>query len=944
MLLRPFAGLLLVLSLSFAALVAGYLDPVDHSLTEWRFGQAVRPPTGEIVLVDIDAKSLAAIGDWPWSRSVHARLLTELDRLDAAEIAFDIDFSARSSPQGDLDFESAIRSARAPIVLAAFNQSLHGGPESSQIHANLPLERFARHAWIASVNVRPDPDGLIRRSSLGERIAGAAVPSLPATLGGYSGRAEGDFLIDFGINAVAIDRISAIDLLNGTVEPARIAKRKALIGAAAVELRDIFQIPAFGFVSGATVEALAAETVLQGRMLHRYWAFSLGALLLAGAIGLALPKLSWTTALLVLFGSAVLLETTALVAQQHWNIVPDSAVGLVALLGLAVARILREVGLGRLLAAMSSTEAQNARTILARVVEDNFAGIVAMNEDGTVLAASRAAAGFLECSNLVGRNCRDLLPPELTHAVAAAISDYRIGAWRERLPAELDYRRPGGEGRTLEYVITPSRLSGGLGKLGQALPDQVIATLTFQDITERKAAAARLQHLACYDGLTGLPNRNLFQERLATALAQRFDQPPLVIFLDLDRFKNVNDTLGHHFGDLLLRAVAQRLEAVLGPRDLAARFGGDEYAVIRYGDAAFASQFAEQLIRNVGEPYEIDGHRVIIGVSLGMAVIGAQDTDPAEIMKNADAALYKAKADRGNAYRVYDVTIAEDLKSRQSLELQLWDAFQSGQFEVHYQPQFNLQTEEIIGAEALLRWRHPTRGFVPPAEFIPVAEAVGLIEPIGAWLMREACLAAAEWPRPVKVGVNISPVQFTRGDLRATVSSALAASGLATGRLDLEITESLLVNESATIGETILALRHAGVSFSIDDFGTGYSSLSYIRRFPVQTLKIDQSFVRGLPSDRESTGIVRAICALAQSLELGLIAEGIETAEQAIFLRLLGCREGQGYLFSRPVTAAEVGRMLLPTQGSGAHAARNADGAGGRGTVPPTSTPVRATG
>jgi diguanylate cyclase (GGDEF)-like protein len=387
------------------------------------------------------------------------------------------------------------------------------------------------------------------------------------------------------------------------------------------------------------------------------------------------------------------------------------------------------------------------------------------------------------------------------------------------------------------------------------------------------------------------------------------------VFLDLDRFKNVNDTLGHRYGDMLLRAVAERMKPLLGPDDLAARFGGDEYAILCLGTSREdAERFARGVIAALGEPYDLEGHRTIIGVSVGIAFVAGEDISPTEIMKRADTALYRAKSMGGNALEIYESSMEMALVARQTLEVELWDALAKEQFEVHYQPQIDLGSQEIVGFEALLRWRHPTRGLVSPAEFVPVAEAVGLIEPLGGWVLRRACAAAAGWPRPVKVAVNVSPVQFTRGDLRKTVLAALADSGLPASRLELEITESLFVNENKHIRDVMESLRAAGLSFAIDDFGTGYSSLNYIRRFPVRKLKIDRSFVSATPFDNGTVAIIRAVCAMADGLGIVVNAEGIETVEQAMFLRLLGCREGQGYLFGRPVPVSDVERMLQEPQ------------------------------
>jgi diguanylate cyclase (GGDEF)-like protein len=914
--LRHLAAILAVALLALAAYSLGALRPLDDRLAEFRFGQVTRAPTGDIVLVDIDAKSLAAIGTWPWPRNVHADIIDALTRLEAAEIAFDIDFSTRSTPAADLALEAALRRANGSVILAVFNQDLDGDGSSGVVHPNQPLARFAQHAWTATVNVRADRDGTVRGFPFGGIVDGVPTASMPAMLGGHVGALDGAFLIDFGIDAAAIDRISAIDLIRGDVDPARIQGRKVLVGAAAVELHDLFQVPRHGIVSGPLLQALGAESILQARTLQKSPpALSLAGLALFALGVLALRRVKWTISLALLALASVSFEAAALLVQSAWPVLLDTSLWHAAALGFAISALFREIGFRRILLAISSTETRNTRKILAQVVADNLAGVVVANEDGRIHAASRSAAELLQpdSCDLAGRSCAEALPPVLAGALAEAIRAFRLGRWDDKGPQELVYDSAAGEPRILEYAVRPSRLSGGISRGGKTLADSFIASLTFVDVTERRKAEARLAYLARFDTLTGLSNRNQFCEVLAGLLERRQAgaQGGAVLFFDLDRFKNVNDTLGHKYGDLLLRAVAQRVQALIGPGDLASRFGGDEYAVIRRGDGRdSAVNFAGELIRKIGEPYQIEGHRLIIGVSIGIAYIQGADTDPMQVMKNADTALYRAKASGGNAYRIYATEMDARLKARQALEVDLWDAFERNQFEVHYQPQVDLASEAVIGVEALVRWRHPTRGFVSPAEFVPVAEAVGLIEPLGAFVLKEACAVVARWPKPIKVAVNVSPLQFTRGDLVATVRSALAASGLSPKQLDLEITESLFIHENRVIRDTMDALRAMGISFSIDDFGTGYSSLSYIRKFPVQKLKIDQSFVAGLPFDKESLAIVGAVAALAQSLGIRVNAEGVETPEQAALLRLLGCGEGQGYLYGRPVSAAEIVRML----------------------------------
>ena len=566
---------------------------------------------------------------------------------------------------------------------------------------------------------------------------------------------------------------------------------------------------------------------------------------------------------------------------------------------------------------ISRTETRNVRTILDQVIADNFAGVIVVNADGTIRTASRSAARVLGLSvwPLEGERLEGIVPPPLSSAVEAALKDDEPAAAHQ--PQEIRHTRADGDARVLEFVVTPSRLGGGLTTEGAELPDRIVATLTFVDVTDRRMAEERVAYLARFDTLTGLPNRNHFEEKLEAALdhCRKTGECCAVLFFDLDRFKAVNDTLGHEFGDRLLTAVARRLAEVVRSRpngDIVARFGGDEYAVLMAGPvtAAEAGGLAERLIAAVGQPFELDGHRLIIGLSVGIALPRRPNTDVGTLMKNADAALYRAKASGGDAFRVFDDSIETAIRKRRELEVELWDAFDRGEFEVFYQPQVDIADRRIVGVEALLRWRHPERGHVSPAEFVPVAEAVGLIEPLGLWILERASAEVAQWPVPVKVAVNVSPVQFARGDLAASVEMALVRSGLAPERLNLEITESLFLQENKAVGETIERLRAHGISFAIDDFGTGYSSLAYLRKFPVEKIKIDQSFVRGLPNDEESAAIVRAVCTLAAGLSISVNAEGIETEEQAIMLRRYGCAEGQGYLYGRPQPAARLVEML----------------------------------
>jgi diguanylate cyclase (GGDEF)-like protein len=440
---------------------------------------------------------------------------------------------------------------------------------------------------------------------------------------------------------------------------------------------------------------------------------------------------------------------------------------------------------------------------------------------------------------------------------------------------------------------------------------------TFTDITKRREAEAHVARLASEDPLTGLPNRRVFRatlDQMSCEAAAHADGCPqyAVLFMDLDRFKVVNDTLGHRLGDLLLQHVAKRLALVLESNDLLARLGGDEFAVVVRSVASRASleDLAGRVIEAISQPYEIDGHRIRSSVSIGIA-LGPTDGNTADdLLMAADLALYAVKASTRSSYKFYDRSMNEGVKDRRQIELDLREAIENDELELHYQPIVDLHRNAITGFEALARWRHPVNGMVPPAVFIPVAEDTGLIIAVGAWALMEACRTAVSWPSDLKISVNLSPVQFTATDLYNTVKSALETSGLEPHRLELEITERLFLEDTQKTLQTLHRLKELGIRIAMDDFGTGYSSLSYLRSFPYDKIKVDRSFVSDLAAGTEHVIIVQAVVSIARALGMTTTAEGVEAAGQKEFLAALGCDEAQGYLFSAPVPADAVPGLI----------------------------------
>ena len=452
-----------------------------------------------------------------------------------------------------------------------------------------------------------------------------------------------------------------------------------------------------------------------------------------------------------------------------------------------------------------------------------------------------------------------------------------------------------------EILITNSPMSAG-GRVA-----------THTDITERRRIEAKIAYMAQYDALTDLPNRVKLYERLRQMLARPKRGDHVAVFcLDLDRFKDVNDAHGHPVGDLLLQSVAGRLRQCIRDADMVARLGGDEFAIVQAGASqpTDATSLASRLIEVIGAPYEIGGRQVAIELSIGIALVPNDGRDPEQLLKNADLALYRAKSDGRGLYRFFEPEMDARMQARRALEIDLCKAIANNEFELFYQPLVDMRTERVTGFEALIRWHHPERGMIPPLDFIGIAEETGLIGPIGDWVLRRACAEAATWPSDVKIAVNLSPLQFKNKGLLRSVVSALAASGLSPNRLELEITESVLLQDGDTTLAMLHELRELGVRISMDDFGTGYSSLSYLRKFPFDKIKIDQTFIFDMSDHSDSLAIVRAVIAMGNGLGIATAAEGVETAEQFKQLKLEGCTEVQGYLFSPPRPAAEVRGLL----------------------------------
>jgi diguanylate cyclase (GGDEF)-like protein len=805
----------LTVALLFAAVIVaaalGPFRPLDNALADLRFKALSRPPSGDVVFVEIDGASLQRVGVWPWPRHIHAEALDKLMALGAAQVVFDVDFSTRSNPQNDSLLEAALERAGGYASLAVFRQmtSPAGG-------FNIPLAEFAKNASLVAVDVPVDANGVAREYKREIAMGGAVYPSVAGALAPQAGvRAAANFAIDYGIDLTGIDRISIGDLLFGSVDPARVAGKKIIIGASAAELRDLFVAPRFGIVPGAMLHILATESLLQNRALVSAGPLPVVALiLLFGFVaGLLRARLSRPLYIAGVVATGVVVEASALLLQAREGLMVDTAALHFSLAICLAWGFALEIGERRRGQALAAKERDSMRAVLDHVVADNFDGIVVMNAKRKIVAASHLATEFLG-EGLIGRSASGMLPGDIDATIERA---FALAGGSEPIPAIAGRTSivAAGSRRAIEYTFTLSLVAGEAE--GEAL--RHVGCLTFRDVTERRMAEERLNYLAAHDPLTGAWARSTLIDHVDKLIEAGSGVTVLVI--DLKRFKTINETLGHTYGDDVLRTAATRLRAA-GHTALA-RLGGVSFAVVR--PEALSNEAIEALCNEIFDrlckPFVLYRHQAIVGASIGVTTSALSPGDSTLMLSHADMANSQAKPITGNSFAIFDPAHDKELKDKRELELALRQAVYGEELEVFYQPQVALDTGAIVGAEALVRWRHPRRGLISPDTFIGIAEETGLIIELGRWVLRAACRDAAAWPEHLRVAANVSPVQFELGDVVEDIREALAQSGLESRRLDIEITEGIFVSSSAHILKMMEGVRARGVGIALDDFGTG---------------------------------------------------------------------------------------------------------------------------
>ncbi|MGB8401430.1 EAL domain-containing protein [Bradyrhizobium sp.] len=876
------------------ALSCGWHSPLRNALTDLRFAWQSRQASGDIVIVAIDAPSIEKIGVWPWPRRLHAELVRRLEAAGVQDIAFDVDFSVPADAVSDQAFADALDKAGGSVILPSFSQP---GADKTEIHVNRPLRQFSDHAWTAHVNVAVEPDGLVRRYPYGEMLDGKFLPSMGAMLAGQYAEQLSPFLIDFGIRGTSVPKISFVDVLRGDdATLARLKGKKIVVGGTALELGDRFSVPNGRIASGPLLLVLAAESILQNRALH----FTSDVIGLAAVGLLALIVLrSWRRLpagrrVLLLAGIAAAAEVLAFLLQSRLPLIPDTS-----LFHVAIAVYLGAIALDEI----------DFRGVLGSIAENRFQRVAMSLGDGLVCTdhnrlitewnpGAAAIFGYTR-EEMIGRPFEGLGADGGKTSRPLSIHD--IAGLPAGTVREFDGRRKSGEVFPVEASF--SRWQGTDGhQYGVIL----------RDLSVRKREAERIRYLAEYDSPTGLANRDTLHARLAAmiAAAEKDGGKVALLVLGLDGFQHINGMLGHAAGDLVLRAVSDRLRAETLDGGIAARLSGDEFAVA--SSIAGAGETFERLVGRIeaclATPLIAGNRQHRVRVSIGAAVFPAGGRNADELLSNSHLAFCRAKATRRGGHVLFADSIRQELETRLTLEAELAVASERHEFELFYQPQVRLADDSLVGAEALIRWHHPVRGLVSPAEFMPVVNTSAVSGPVAAWVLETACRQARAWElagQRLRIGVNLSPSQLQSGDLADAVAQVLADTGLTPSLLELEVTEDILLTDTQRVLDTFLKIQQLGARIVFDDFGTGYASLSYLKKFPLDGLKIDRSFVVELIADPDDDAIVGSTVSLSKRLGLSVTAEGIENRATADLLLSIGCEEGQGYFFGRPMPAHE---------------------------------------
>ncbi len=932
--LRELGWVVAVVSVLVAWVQATHaLRRIDNLIYDYTLKGWPAPSRDDIVIVAIDAASLSQLGRWPWSRTIHAALLDQLTEQGARAVGLDLLLPESDPATGADDHLAAALAANKRTVLALAPEVR----DHDVITVALPIPSLRQAAArLGHADTELDADAVLRGAFLragtdGKRWSALALAMLevaarqpeplpgarPPTATVVAGRWRRDHQIRIPFSAPgSIRQVSYVDVLNDARVAGSLRDRFVLVGPTAAGLAAAFATPVSG--ENRPLYGVEFDANVLAALLNRAWILPLpplvGAavsLLVALLPLLVYPRLSPQLSLLpyVVSIAATLIAAMALLHVGHLWAAP-----VASLLGLVIGYPLWSWRRLQLAGAERRWQMEHARVTLNSIGE----AVITTNVTGTILylnpTAERLSGWDLKAA--CGQHYREIFAPD-DSAAEAKMRDALF-----HCQAHGDPRRRSDQVTLLNRAGQPYAVHFTANPVHDARAEIAGFVLALRDITVMLSLTERMTHQATHDHLTELPNRVLTTDRVTQALAsaRRSGELVAVLFLDLDGFKRINDSLGHATGDALLQMVARRLVSAGRAGDTVGRWGGDEFVIVLEGllQESAISGVARKVVDHFKDPIQLPEHELFVTPSIGIAVFPKDGADADLLIRNADIAMYRVKHQGGNTYRFYSERIPTWTTEHITTEKDMRSALQNGGFELLYQPQVNLTNGRIEGVEALLRWRHPRRGLLLPDQFIPIAEESGLIHELGLRAFELACAQGRRWQEqhlePVRIGVNVSARQLQREGLVLAFGEILHQSGVAPASITVEITESAVMHDVARIADMLRGFKALGVQVAIDDFGTGYSSLTHIKRFPIDEVKIDQSFVRDISTDTNDAAIVQAVIAMAHSMDMRVVAEGVETRAQFEFLAARRCDELQGYYFSPAIAAADFTVMLLRQQ------------------------------
>lgn len=917
MLSRKFTIRYLLYAFSFLCVVSmqgfGLLTSAQNFLSETRSKYSQRQASGQVVLIGIDKKSIDQVGVWPWPRSVYAKAIHQLIKHQAADIAFDVDFSTPSTPIEDEALAKALRGAGGSVILPTFLQTGSADAKSNSVANSKPLSQFAEAAWTASVNVNPDTDGLIRSYTFGNIVESELVPSLSNLISGNAEINSSSFHIDFSIQPSSVPIFSFADLLSGKLPNGALTDKTVLIGAHALELRDNLAVPVHGAMMGPMLHIVAAETLLQDRQLAFTGLGTVLILLLLSSVAVILVfrHLRLKQKLFGLLAIVICIEFVGFVLQAQFAIVLTSVPFLLLAIVGAIVFSSADIDIKSWLLRIAKFEVHNTKALLSQVFSDSSDAILIVDEKGTFVEMNEQFKALLLFPQepLASTSSLHVIPKQLADDAQLAIQNAKLKNSSTVKSGQLKLASATGD-LYFEYSVTASKILDPKNNTADEESSSFIACVTARDVTVPIRQKQMLQWQSKHDTLTGTERRFEF----LSCLSREFDirnsssEPIHVFALGIHRFHGVNSTLGREIGNGLLKAFAKRLESADRLIEGVSRLDGASFAVrVKSGlSDEEADEFAHRLLAHMDESYDVDGQKINIDVCIGVAGIAVGSDDAKKLLEHAEFALEEAISIGPNTVQDFNPKLnVKQLKARR-IEREMENGLACGQFYLQYQPQVTTQDGLPSGAESLIRWEHPELGKISPDEFVEIAETNGFIDKLGRFALHEACQAAVSWPQHTTVAINVSPLQFIRGDIVADVKAALETSGLNPNRLELEITESCFLNNSSDLLNKMAALKELGVSLSLDDFGTGYSSLGYFNKYPLDKIKVDRVFVTGIESKNTNRSILHSIKVLADGLGIKVLCEGVETDDELRILRQLGCDQIQGYYFGKPQSQTEI--------------------------------------